>query len=107
MGFHRPQTPPSGSSSPRDDSPEFLSQPRDLSDVEYDDEQTEPRKVEPKKGGYDSRIQQILYENPDLHILITQAGKNAESGGSYIAYTIRTGVRSTAAAPTCNAELLS
>ncbi|EON68344.1 hypothetical protein W97_07602 [Coniosporium apollinis CBS 100218] len=89
--FHRPQTPPSGSSSPRDDSPEFISQPRDLSDVEYDDEQPRVRQVEPKKGGYDSRIQQILYENPDLPILITHAGKNAESGGSYIAYTIRTG----------------
>lgn len=67
--------------------------------MEYDDEQPRVRQVEPKKGGYDSRIQQILYENPDLPILITHAGKNAESGGSYIAYTIRTGVRGTAATP--------
>ena len=48
--------------------------------------------MEPRKGGYDSRIEQILHENPDLDISITQAGKNTESGGSYIAYTIRTGV---------------
>jgi hypothetical protein len=46
-----------------------------------------------KKGGYDSRIEQILYENPDLPILIVDAGKSLESGGKYIVYTIRTGVR--------------
>ena len=45
-----------------------------------------------KKGGYDSRIEQILYENPDLPILITDAGKSSESGGKYIVYTIKTGV---------------
>lgn len=49
-----------------------------------------------KRGGYESRIEQILYENPDLQIVITDAGKNTESGGSYIAYTIRTGVCSQA-----------
>jgi len=47
----------------------------------------------PKQGGYDSRIEQILYENPRLPILITDAGKSSESGGKYIVYTIRTGVR--------------
>ena len=47
-----------------------------------------------KKGGYDSRIEQILYENPDLPILIVDAGKSSESGGKYIVYTIRTGVLS-------------
>lgn len=45
-----------------------------------------------KKGGYDSRIEQILYENPELPILIVDAGKSSESGGKYIVYTIRTGV---------------
>lgn len=45
----------------------------------------------PKPGGYDSRIQQILYENPELPILITDAGKSLESGGKFIVYTIRTG----------------
>ena len=44
------------------------------------------------QGGYDSRIEQILYENPDLPILIVDAGKSVESGGKYIVYTIRTGV---------------
>lgn len=47
-----------------------------------------------KKRGYDSRIEQILHENEDLQIIITDAGKSHESGGSYIAYTIRTGVGS-------------
>ena len=46
-----------------------------------------------KKGGYDSRIEQILYENPELPILIVDAGKSNETGGKYIVYTIRTGVR--------------
>lgn len=46
----------------------------------------------PKQGGYDSRIEQILYENPQLPVLITDAGKSSESGGKYIVYTIRTGV---------------
>lgn len=45
-----------------------------------------------KPGGYDSRIEQILYENPTLPIVITDAGKSLESGGRYIVYTIRTGV---------------
>jgi len=46
-----------------------------------------------KPGGYDSRVEQLLYENPELPILITDAGKSVESGGKYIVYTIRTGVR--------------
>lgn len=67
----------------------------DTSDVGSDGEygtssQTQPRR---KKGGYDSRIEQILYENPELPILVTDAGKSLESGGKYIVYTIRTGVR--------------
>lgn len=44
-----------------------------------------------KPGGYDSRIEQIIYENPQLQILITDAGKTPETGGRYIVYTIRTG----------------
>lgn len=46
-----------------------------------------------KPGGYNSRIEQILYENPKMQIMITEAGKSLESGGRYIVYTIRTGVR--------------
>jgi hypothetical protein len=86
---HRPVTPPSGLSSPQQGSPEFVSRSQDLSDVDYDDER--PHRLEPKKGGYESRVEQILYENPDA-ILITHAGKNSESGGGYIVYTIQTGV---------------
>lgn len=45
-----------------------------------------------KPGGYASRIEQVLYENPDMQIIITEAGKSLESGGRHIVYTIRTGV---------------
>lgn len=51
-----------------------------------------------KPGGYNSRIEQILYENPNMPIMITDAGKSVESGGRYIVYTIKTGV--------CRAQLL-
>ena len=44
----------------------------------------------PRREGYDSRIQQILFEDPDLEIIITDAGKAPD--GSYIVYRIRTGV---------------
>jgi hypothetical protein len=47
--------------------------------------------VQPKEGGYDSRIEQILYEQPNLEIQIVHAGKNTEGGGAYITYTIRVG----------------
>lgn len=59
-----------------------------------DDEYGGSTQIAPKrkKGGYDSRIEQILYENPDLPILIVDAGKSLESGGKFIVYTIRTGV---------------
>ncbi|KAK9477295.1 hypothetical protein V1514DRAFT_334417, partial [Lipomyces japonicus] len=44
------------------------------------------------KHPYSSRIEQLLVENPDLEILITDAGKNLEgSSGGFISYTIRTG----------------
>lgn len=67
--------------------------PANAAESDEDDEvqaQMVPRR---KPGGYDSRIEQILYENPELPILITDAGKSLESGGRYIVYTIRTGVR--------------
>jgi sorting nexin-41/42 len=67
-----------------------------LSDAESDEEYAAHLRGElapgKKKGGYNSRIEQILYENPQLPILITDAGKSSESGGKYIVYTIRTGV---------------
>ena len=71
--------------------------PSTTSDAGSDDEYGGSMQGAPKrkKGGYDSRIEQILYENPDLPILIVDAGKSLESGGKYIVYTIRTGVRIT------------
>lgn len=97
MALVRPMTPPSeAASSPPFGSPEYITHRRDLSDVEYDDEPEQPQRIEPKRGGYDSRIEQILYENPELPILITDAGKSAEGGGKYIVYAIRTGVRTSA-----------
>ncbi|KAF2864753.1 hypothetical protein BDV95DRAFT_588412 [Massariosphaeria phaeospora] len=87
---YRPATPPSESSSPAQESPEYLAQ-RDMSDVDYDEQSETTERAAPKKGGYDSRVEQWLYENPESSILITYAGKNAEGGGGYIAYTINTG----------------
>ena len=84
-----------------DEPPEFISQPADLdSDSGAGDDESygrggdeaEAAPVPRKKGGYDSRIEQILYEHSDLEIVITDAGKSVEGGGSYIVYTIRTGV---------------
>ncbi|EMC99393.1 hypothetical protein BAUCODRAFT_146345 [Baudoinia panamericana UAMH 10762] len=86
---YRASTPPSGHSSP--DQPAFISRPSDLSDEEFDDDRHHAPKVQPKEGGYDSRIEQILYEHPDLEIQIIHAGKNSEGGGNFITYTIRTG----------------
>jgi hypothetical protein len=63
-----------------------------MSDVDYRGEAPSEERMLPKKGGYDSRVEQWLYENPGSSILITYAGKNLEGGGGYIAYTINTGV---------------
>lgn len=65
-----------------------------MSDDE-DDQSTSRRKhsgdVLRRKKGYDSRIEQMICENLEVPIVITDAGKSHESGGSYIVYTIRTG----------------
>ena len=89
LAFDRPVTPNSDDETPRNETPDIISRPKDLSDDEEYPQQSNTR----KKGGYDSRIEQILCENDDLQIIITDAGKSHESGGSYIVYTIRTGVR--------------
>ncbi|KAJ5298959.1 uncharacterized protein N7443_007079 [Penicillium atrosanguineum] len=70
--------------------PDYLSHPEDLSDPEEADYGAASQQY-PRKSVYDSRIEQILYENPEMAILITDAGKNHEGGGSFIVYTIRTG----------------
>ena len=92
-GFEHPSAPNSADSSPPIDSPEFISQSHKPSDDEHG-ESGEQRSgnLSRKKGGYDSRVEQILCENEDLQIVITDAGKSQESGASYIVYTIRTGV---------------
>ncbi|KAJ9154784.1 Sorting nexin-41 [Pleurostoma richardsiae] len=90
--FDAPQTPSStGDEAP----PPSTAYGRDAGDAESEEEsdaqtrgELAPRR---KPGGYDSRIEQILYENPELPILITDAGKSLESGGRFIVYTIRTG----------------
>ncbi|POS86435.1 hypothetical protein EPUL_002645 [Erysiphe pulchra] len=63
----------------------------DSENEEEEEEQKNKLLVPKKRGGYDSRIEQILYENPDLPILIVDAGKSLETGSKYIVYTIRTG----------------
>lgn len=90
---NRPSTPPSSQPSPNQP-PQFLSRPSNISDDEEEygggptaEEDSAPV---PPKGGYDGRVQQILYENPDLEIVITDAGKSSDGG--YIVYKIRTGV---------------
>lgn len=93
--FDRESTPPSPSShSSGQDPPDYLSHENDLSDEEpaetYDTQQASHGYL--RRSVYDSRIEQILHENPEMPILITDAGKNHESGGSFIVYTIRTGV---------------
>jgi hypothetical protein len=83
-------TPPSSQSSPNQP-PQFLSRPNNLSDDDDEEEDRSEATPIPPKGGYDSRVQQILYESPELEIVITDAGKSADGG--YIVYKIRTGVR--------------
>lgn len=66
-----------------------------IGQVDDDDvlrEDTPPRR---RPGGFNSRIEQILYENPNMPIMITDAGKSVESGGRFIVYTIKTGVSRT------------
>merc|ERR1712000_326566 len=91
-GYGGPRT-PSTTSDAHDTETDARAQQYDTSDAGSDDEYGGSMQGAPKrkKGGYDSRIEQILYENPDLPILIVDAGKSLESGGKYIVYTIRTG----------------
>lgn len=64
--------------------------PHDVDEDSDDDDYPAAR----ESVGYNSRVEKILAENKDLGITIIDAGKNVEgSGGGYIVYTIRTGVR--------------
>ncbi|KAJ6155185.1 hypothetical protein N7470_005751, partial [Penicillium chermesinum] len=86
--FEEDQTPPSSRDSDLDP-PDYISHPDDLSEPEEADYGAASQQY-PRKGVYDSRIEQILYEHPEMPILITDAGKNHEGGGGFIVYTIRT-----------------
>lgn len=86
--FEAPQTPTSESD---DDHRQFDHSARH-GDSDDDGDLAQDAGPKRKPGGYDSRIEQILYENPKLSIIITDAGKSIESGGRYIVYTIKTGV---------------
>lgn len=90
LGFRRPSTPLSDPPSPSDEPSVDYSNSKNASDTEEDSSQADAAKRKPV--GFQSRIEQILHERHDLQIIITHAGKNQEGGGSYIAYTIRTGV---------------
>ena len=87
---NQPSTPDTSQSSPTQ--PTQYGSQHDHPDDDDEDytAETEAGHI-PPKGGYDSRVQQILYENPDLDIVITDAGKSSDGG--YIVYKIRTGVR--------------
>ncbi|KAJ5742417.1 uncharacterized protein N7511_011436 [Penicillium nucicola] len=87
--YAQDSTPPSSRDS-NQDPPEYITNPEDLSDPEDEVEYGAASQQYPRKSVYDSRIEQILYENPEMPILITDAGKNHESGGGFIVYTIRT-----------------
>ncbi|KAI9734541.1 MAG: intercellular trafficking and secretion [Cirrosporium novae-zelandiae] len=91
LQYDRPFSVSSNNSSNPNDSPEFVPRPSALSDPEDDEDYPGQQGDNGRKGTYDSRIEQILEEDPDLPILIVDAGKHSESGGSYIVYTIRTG----------------
>ncbi|KAA8644020.1 hypothetical protein EYZ11_005121 [Aspergillus tanneri] len=92
--YNREYTPPSPSSrASTQDPPDYSEQQRDLSDDEENGGYGAQQRGHgySRKSVYDSRIEQILYENPEMPILITDAGKNHEGGGSFIVYIIRTG----------------
>lgn len=96
QGFGGPRTPSTISEEPQRQHAGLDSPPQrydDTSDAESSEGYGARQSLPKKKGSYDSRIEQILYEHPDLPILIVDAGKSSESGGKYIVYTIRTGVR--------------
>jgi hypothetical protein len=90
-------TPPS-SAATRDDGAQLHTQPFGGSDDEHDDDvnnygagrgsEPAPRR---KPGAYHSRVEQMLFDHPELPILITDAGKSSEGNGKFTAYTIRTG----------------
>ncbi|KAK6542862.1 Sorting nexin, cytoplasm-to-vacuole targeting pathway/endosomal sorting [Orbilia ellipsospora] len=111
FGHHHGPPSPSADSSENDEVPDFTSKSRDPNehngheapdtapgrtvndtDTDIDEEEEDYYGGRRKKGGYSSRVEQILWETKDLEIYIVDAGKNVDgSGGNFIVYTIRTG----------------
>lgn len=83
-------TPTSDRSSLHRDSGDYHSETR--KHEQEGDDRVATTTSDTRKKSYHSRVEQIILEQEDLVITITHAGKNTEGGGSYIAYTIRTGV---------------
>jgi sorting nexin-41/42 len=87
----QPSPPPSYRTTPNDAaSSQYQPTQNDLSDEDEDEYRQQQSGNLPRRG-YDGRVQQILFENPDLEIMITDAGKSPHGG--FIEYRIRTGVR--------------
>lgn len=100
--FDREPSPPIAGDAFNDVPPDYITRENEASYDDDDDDDVDDVDVGGygvpqasafrRKSVYDSRVEQILYENLDLPVLITDAGKNHESGGGFIVYTIRTGV---------------
>ncbi|KAL4875091.1 hypothetical protein BJY04DRAFT_202701 [Aspergillus karnatakaensis] len=89
--IYNPEYPPPPSSQSSNPDISDFSQHQEHSDDDEDDYGAQQSGAGySRKTVYDSRIEQLLYENPEMPILITDAGKNHEGGGSFIVYTIRT-----------------
>jgi len=94
--FDAPETPSTISDSNEPVAPAVQSREEHIEEDSDDDDLVRERgQLVPqrKPGGYDSRIEQLLYEDPERPILIVEAGKSMEGGGRYIVYTIQTKVR--------------
>jgi hypothetical protein len=102
--YDEDQLPPASHDYDSDAEPHFITranrtpsvQSRDnrrAADDSEDEEDEEYRRMRREKG-YSSRVEQMLLENKNVQIIITDAGKNHEGSGAFIVYTIRTGVGS-------------
>jgi len=65
---------------------------------DYSEQLPPPSLPETTEGASDGesccRIDEILRKNPEMRIVITDAGKSSDGGAHFIAYTIDVGVRS-------------
>ncbi|KAL9058937.1 MAG: hypothetical protein Q9162_001495 [Coniocarpon cinnabarinum] len=88
--FQRPATPPSDDESQHSQAVADLPQDTNGENGGNDEEALAAGSGQiQKKNSYESRIERLLYEHPNLHIQITNAGKNMEGGGNYIDIEVR------------------